>query len=105
MSKIKLAILIALFPVIVSGQEKVLTKGMKITKTTKIKRGTYKIDASALSNASVITITGNNITIDFNNAVLKGSNKKINPDDFFGIGIVILQQMVKKFIEEKELEK
>jgi parallel beta-helix repeat protein len=89
MSKIGFFILITLFPLLVSAQEKVLIKGMIITKTTKIRKGVYKMDASEVSGSSVITITGNNITIDFNNALLKGSNKKINPDDFFGIGILI----------------
>jgi len=89
MSKIALCIWIALIPMIAIAQEKVLVKGMVITKTTKIRKGTYKIDAPPIDGTSVITITGNDITIDFNNAVLKGSNKKINPDDFFGTGIII----------------
>ncbi len=75
--------------ILVSAQDLPLVKGMKITKSTKIKKGTYKIDASAISGSSIITITGNDITIDFNNALLKGSNRKINPDEFFGVGIVI----------------
>lgn len=75
--------------ILVNAQELPIVKAMKITKSTKIKKGTYKIDASAISGSSVITITGNNITIDFNNALLRGSNRKINPDEFFGVGIVI----------------
>ena len=90
MHKIVAFITIALLSsILVSAQELPLVKGMKITKSTKIKKGTYKIDASAISGSSVITITGNDITIDFNNALLKGSNRKINPDEFFGVGIVI----------------
>ncbi|MEP7372650.1 MAG: right-handed parallel beta-helix repeat-containing protein [Chitinophagaceae bacterium] len=77
------------FSMQVSAQEKAVIKGMKITKTTKIRKGVYKVDASEASGFAVITITGNNITIDFNNALLKGSNKKINPDEFSGIGILI----------------
>ena len=38
---------------------------------------------------SVIIIEGNNITVDFNNSVLKGSNAKKNPDEFFGVAILI----------------
>jgi parallel beta-helix repeat protein len=77
------------FSMLASAQERGVIKGMIITKTTKIRKGVYKMDASEVSGSSVITITGNNITIDFNNALLKGSNKKANPDDFFGIGIII----------------
>jgi parallel beta-helix repeat protein len=75
--------------IIVNAQEKALTNGMKITKTTKIKKAIYRIDAMDASGSSVILISGNNITIDFNNALLKGSNKKSRPDEFFGIGIRI----------------
>jgi parallel beta-helix repeat protein len=89
MTRIALYILMALFPLLVIAQEKALIKEMKITKTTKIRKGLYKIDASAISGSSVIAITGNDVTVDFSDALLKGSNKKVNPDDFFGIGIVI----------------
>ena len=77
------------FSMLVSAQEIAVIKGMKITRTTKIRKGIYMIDASEVSGSSVITITGNDITIDFNNALLKGSNKKANPDEFLGIGIII----------------
>lgn len=69
--------------------EKALIKGLKITKSMKIKKAVYRIDAPADAESSYITIEGNNITVDFNNAELKGSNKKTNPDEFFGIGIII----------------
>jgi parallel beta-helix repeat protein len=62
---------------------------MKIDRTTKIRKGVYKVDAPEIKGSSVITITGNNITIDFNNALLKGSNNKTNPDDFSGTGIIL----------------
>ena len=85
-----LAILLLLFfNASLFGQGKELVKGMKITRTAKIRKGVYSIDAPAIADRSVITIEGNNITIDFNNAWLKGSNKKSNPDDFFGVGIII----------------
>lgn len=70
-------------------QEKLLTKGMKISASMKIKKQTYKFDADTSMTRSVITIEGNNITIDFNNAVVKGSNNKKNPDEFFGVALFI----------------
>ena len=77
------------FSIIANAQERALTKGMKITKTTRIKKATYRIDAPGIPGSSVIIISGNDITIDFNNAQLKGSNKKSRPDEFFGVGIMI----------------
>ncbi|MDP4264654.1 MAG: right-handed parallel beta-helix repeat-containing protein [Bacteroidota bacterium] len=75
---------------VVHTQEKAIIAGMRISKTTKIRRGVYKIDAPADTAKSVVIIEGNDIVVDFNNAELKGSSKKINPDEFFGIAVVIL---------------
>lgn len=72
------------------AQEKPLTAGMKINKSLKIKKGVYKIDATDNMEQSVILVEGNSITIDFNNVTLKGSNTKKNPDEFVGVGIIIL---------------
>ena len=54
--------------------EKPLTKGLKISRSVKIKKETYKLDAPTSMDGALIVIEGNNITVDFNNAVLKGSN-------------------------------
>jgi hypothetical protein len=40
------------------GQEKPLTKGLKIFKSVKIKKQTYKLDASASMNEALIIIEG-----------------------------------------------
>lgn len=87
--------IIVLFGVLMSvmqiyAQEKPLVKGMKITQTTRIKKGLYKIDAVDNIEQSVILIEGNNIIVDFNNIILKGSNTKMTPDEFIGVGIMIL---------------
>jgi parallel beta-helix repeat protein len=71
------------------GQEKPLTKGLTISKSVKIKKQTYKLDAPTSMDAALIIIEGNNITVDFNNAVLKGSNLKKDPDEFFGIAVLV----------------
>jgi len=84
-----ISLVIYFLPFLVTAQERTLAKGMKISKTTKIKKSIYAIDAPADSASSVITIQGNNIVIDFNNAFLKGSNKKSRPDQFFGTGILV----------------
>ncbi len=87
--KIILFSLIALICAYANSQEKLLTKGLKITRSIKIKKQTYKLDAFQSTEQSVITIEGNNITVDFNNSVLNGSNAKKMPDEFFGVAILI----------------
>jgi len=71
-----------------SAQEKALAKGITITRTTKIKRATYKLDADSV-NPAVIVIEGNDIIVDFNNAELKGSSRARRPDEYSGICIII----------------
>jgi parallel beta-helix repeat protein len=71
------------------GQEKVLTKGLNISRSSKVKKQTYKLDAFIAMDKGVIVIEGNNITVDFNNSILKGSNTKKNPDEFFGVAVFI----------------
>ena len=77
----------------VIAQERSLSKGMRITKTTKIKKQVYKLDAYQKMDQAVVIIEGENITVDFNNAVLQGSNSNLattkNPDEFFGIAVLV----------------
>src|SRR5687768_6135895 len=77
----------------VFAQERSLSKGMRIIKTTKIKKQVYKLDAYQKMNQAVVIIEGENITVDFNNAILQGSNSTLamakNPDEFFGIAVLI----------------
>ena len=80
---------IIFFVVVLHAREKPLTAGMKIDKTTRIRKGDYKFDAKATLEEAVIIIEGDNITVDFNNSELKGSNQTKNPDEFFGVGIII----------------
>lgn len=72
-----------------SGQERPISKGMKITKSTKIRKQSYKIDASGSLDQPVIIVEGDNITVDFNNATLQGSVSAKNPDEFFGVAVLI----------------
>ena len=87
--KIILLALVSISCFHIHGQEKPLTKGMKINRSVKIKKQTYKLDAPTSMDVSLIVIEGNNITVDFNNAVLKGSNLKNMPDEFFGVAILV----------------
>jgi parallel beta-helix repeat protein len=76
--------------------ESAIKKGMVITQNTKIKKAVYKLDASQNLDQPVILIEGLQITVDFNNATLQGSNsnpsagkQEKNPDEFFGVAIII----------------
>ena len=70
MMKHSLTIIIATFtcsllyaqPVPHQREEKPLVKGMKITGTTKIKAGVYKLDAADSLDQPIIIIEGKNIT-------------------------------------------
>ena len=53
------------------SQEKPLTKGLKISKSIKIKKQTYKLDAPVSMDGALIIIEGNNITVDFNNVCIE----------------------------------
>jgi parallel beta-helix repeat protein len=66
-----------------------LTKGMHITKSITIKKGVYSLEAGTSLSTSVIVVEGNNITVDFNGAELRGSNNKSLPNEFKGVAIII----------------
>lgn len=72
--------------------EKLLKTGMVITENTRIKKGVYKLDAFDNLDKPVILIDGYDITVDFNNATLQGSNAKKYPDEFFGVAVIISQR-------------
>ena len=71
------------------AQDKTLVAGMKITASLKIKKSIFKLDAIKNIEKPVILIEGDNIVVDFNNAELRGSNNINNPDEFFGVAILI----------------
>jgi parallel beta-helix repeat protein len=71
------------------GQEKLLSRGLKVSRSMKVKAQTYKLDAVVSMEEGVVLIEGSNITVDFNNAILRGSNTKKQPDEFFGVAILI----------------
>lgn len=66
-----------------------LKKGMVITHSVTIKKGDYALNGSAALDRPVIEITGHDIVVDFNGAVLHGSNDKKRPDEFYGTGVLV----------------
>ena len=75
---------------LISCQEKIiLTSGQLINESVVIKRDTFKINATDSLKQPVLVIEGNNLVIDFNNAVLVGSNDKALPNDYYGLAILV----------------
>ncbi len=87
--RIKGLLVLLVFPMFLNAQNIKLATGMKISRTGKVWKKDYKLDGFADINKSVILIQGDNITIDFNHAVIQGSNKFKLPDEFFGVAILI----------------
>jgi hypothetical protein len=72
-----------------TNAQTILKKGLIIHKSMKIKNAIYDLDAYDSLNRSVILIEGKNIIVDFNNAVLNGDIKKLAPDQFYGVAIIV----------------
>lgn len=80
---------LALLPMLVT-QDTVITSGMTIDRSMKIKPGTYSMSQSDDEGKSgVITITGHDIDVDFQGAQLLGSDWKTEPDKRKGTAIVV----------------
>lgn len=66
-----------------------LKQGMIISTSIQVKAGIYSLNGTDSLNRPVILIQGNNITVDFNDAVLQGSINKQMPNEFYGLAILI----------------
>lgn len=66
-----------------------LTRGMVITRSLRVTPGSYRIPAPANLDSAVITIRGDNITVDLGGSVLEGSPVTANPDEAAGVAIRI----------------
>ncbi|HZH00994.1 MAG TPA: right-handed parallel beta-helix repeat-containing protein, partial [Flavisolibacter sp.] len=83
-------LLCCIFVLAASRQELRLTKDMVIKQSAKIKRQQYNL-SSVGSHQPAIIIHGDNIVLDFNQAVLNGNSALAKPDAFTGIAIEIRQ--------------
>ncbi|MEX2272802.1 MAG: right-handed parallel beta-helix repeat-containing protein [Vicinamibacterales bacterium] len=63
------------------------TGGLVITSSVAIKPGTYRLPASG--EAPLITVRGSNVTVDFQGAVLEGSDPESDPDGYAGTAVLI----------------
>ena len=66
-----------------------LRRGLIITKSVRVVRRTYQLPAHASTDSAVIVIRGDNITVDFNGAELRGTHTGADPDDAAGVAIRI----------------
>ncbi len=62
---------------------------MLITSSVTIKPGVYQLNASDSLSRPLIRIRGNNITVDFNRALLQGSNNRQLPNQFYGLAVLV----------------
>jgi parallel beta-helix repeat protein len=66
-----------------------LKAGMIITTSITVNPNNYYLNAPADLKQSLLIIDGNNITVDFNHALIQGSNDKTRPNEFYGLAIRI----------------
>ncbi len=66
-----------------------LRRGLVITRSVRIARRVYDLPASPSVDSAVIVIRGNDITVDFNGAELRGAPLSADPDQGAGVAIRI----------------
>jgi parallel beta-helix repeat protein len=66
-----------------------LQAGLIIKESVTISREHYALNAKPGIGEALIIIDGKDIVVDFNQAVLQGSNDKIRPDEFYGLSLLI----------------
>jgi len=66
-----------------------LSQGLVITKSARIAPRTYRLPARGSLDSAVITIRGDNITVDFAGATMEGAPPDANPDAAAGVALRI----------------
>ncbi|HVX52799.1 MAG TPA: right-handed parallel beta-helix repeat-containing protein [Chitinophagaceae bacterium] len=85
-----LFVLLAVSGILFASPEITLKPGLSITRSVVISRQLYTLNADTALTKPLIVITGKNITVDFNNAVLQGSNNKALPNGFYGLAVMVM---------------
>ena len=67
----------------------VLRPGLVITHSVRITPRTYRLPAPSSLDSAVVTIKGDDITVDFAGASLVGLDPSADPDQAHGVGIYI----------------
>jgi parallel beta-helix repeat protein len=84
-----LTCLVAAAAPVAAQQTMPLRAGMVITTSTRITPRVYQLPAPRSTDSAVITIRGNNITVDFAGATLRGTPASVLPDERAGVAIRI----------------
>src|SRR5690348_5526661 len=66
-----------------------LTAGMKIHSSLVAEKKSYELSGAMDLSTPLIEISGNDVVIDFNGAILKGNNKNELPNQYQGLAILI----------------
>src|SRR5450759_370058 len=64
-----------------------LRQGLVITRSARVAPRTYRLHAPGSLDSAVVTVRGDNITVDFAGATMEGTAPDANPDLAAGIGI------------------
>src|SRR3990172_4912369 len=64
-----------------------LRPGMVITRSVRVVPKTYRLPAPPSLDSAVITVRGDNVTIDFQGATLEGMAPETDPDGAVGVAI------------------
>lgn len=83
------ALLCTLLPLSLLANTIDLVPGMVIRSSVTINQRSYPLAAAADISKPLLTIEGNNITVDFNQAILQGSGDKTRPDEFYGLAVLV----------------
>lgn len=67
----------------------VLKAGMVIRQSVQVKKDIYLLNAPDSINQSLLVVEGDNITVDFSGAELRGSNNTSFPNQYYGLAILI----------------
>lgn len=82
-------IILFVFPLAIAAQQVPLKKGMLINHSITIKNAAYQMDADTSLSVPLMVIEGNNIVVDFNNAILQSRSAVNRPNLFHGLAILI----------------
>ena len=66
-----------------------LDVGTIITRSVNVQTNQYKLNGSVDLASGVIVIEGNDITVDFQDALIQGSNDQEFPNKYYGLGILV----------------
>jgi parallel beta-helix repeat protein len=64
-----------------------LRPGLVITRSVRVRPGTYRLSAPASLDSALVTIRGDGVTVDFTGVLVEGTAPEADPDGARGVGI------------------